>query len=167
MNKLTPEDIQAIRDLRDSGETYKVIGQRFNVNLKTAQKVCKGIIGGPLPDGKVVESKCLKLSDYDIRTIRRLRKRGASTVDLGRRFNVHHNTISDVCLGITGGPLEDDETRVNGGNRRPLHLENHKRFHRGGRHVPAEREIEYVELLKTGMPVAQALERVSASGRIS
>lgn len=163
MNKLTPEDIQAIRDLRDSGETYKVIGQRFNVNLKTAQKVCKGIIGGPLPDGKVVRGQCLKLSEYDVRTIRRLRAQGASTVDLGRRFNVHHNTISDVCLGITGGPLEQDETRENGCSRRPLHLESFYRARRGF-HVPDHLNDEYFRLLKAGVPIAETARRLGLSG---
>lgn len=42
MAKLTPDDIAAIKDMRESGATYVAIGQRFGISFQHAQKVCAG-----------------------------------------------------------------------------------------------------------------------------
>lgn len=109
----------------------------------------------------------------------RLRDEGVSYEAIGKAFDVSRGTARNyverhleeqraarsvekptLTEEVKPEPSERTAATVHG-----AHLEQYKRFHRGGRHVPAEREIQYVELLKTGMPVAQALERVAASGR--
>lgn len=55
----------------------------------------------PLPVRHGSDVNGAKLTPADIVEIRRARADGATTVELGRRFNVHHSVISRAARGVT------------------------------------------------------------------
>lgn len=59
----------------------------------------------PLPVRRGGDVNGARLTDADVQEIRRARAAGATTVELGRRFNVHNSVISRAARGVTYSTL--------------------------------------------------------------
>ncbi|KWH45855.1 HNH endonuclease [Burkholderia cepacia] len=55
----------------------------------------------PPPIGSGPSASKAKLTEADVREIRRARAEGITTVELSRRFNVHHSVISRAARGVS------------------------------------------------------------------
>ncbi len=101
--KLSVEQVVEMRKLRDSGFTYKQIGDAFNVQMVTARLACIGKNWAHLTSGLAVvgdnrgeTNRNSKLTCNQVLAIRRDYKLGKTKADLAREFGLCNKSIASI-----------------------------------------------------------------------
>lgn len=110
---LAEQDVVAIRVLAEQGIRQQVIAAKFGVQLNEVSRIVRGErwsrAGGPIqPNRKQYRRKGqehpgAKLTDGDVREIRRLVAQGVTQREIGRRYGVSRSTIGLIVRGKTWG----------------------------------------------------------------
>lgn len=118
--RLTADKVVEIREAFAAGQTQEEIGKRYgfkqshisNVVLGQVWKHVGGPIGSRLPNKtrlKGANNHNSKLTDADVREIRRLRAAGARRVDLVRRFGIGYSPLKRILDGTAWKHVKDDQ----------------------------------------------------------
>lgn len=102
-------DIAAMAKMYEGGATLKTVGEKYNIDLSYVATLIKGHHGvdtrSRVPRG--LNSVNGKLSDDQVREIRRRRAAGESQHSLAREFGVTQPTVSAIIRRKTFAYLED------------------------------------------------------------
>lgn len=105
----------------------------------------------------------------DIQTMVRMRRYGRTFVEIGEYLGKKPNTVCDKYNRVMG--LKKDYRRRPSPDPKPekprqlgVHLISYNRARRGF-HVPREQERQYFELLREGVPIAEAARQLGLSPR--
>lgn len=154
---LTASDMATAFEMRVEGKTFDEIADRLGCSRSPVRIRYSAL-------RKILDVTPIRWNDELDAIIDEFRRRGRTIGQVAEIMGIKERTVRGHIgyrrdFGVSTSEASDRAAATDPG----AHLERYKLFHRGGRHVPAGRETEYVDLLKTGMPVAQALERVAGS----
>lgn len=113
-NRLTAEKVAAMRQAYEAGETAATIAQNYGVNRRTAERAINGNAwkqtDTPLPTHRNYvrgeNVKLAKLTEQNVREIKRLLANGESLSSVARRFHVDVSTIFNIKHGKTWTHVE-------------------------------------------------------------
>lgn len=109
MHKLTSAEVLEIVDLLNTSKlTFKEIGQLYHVADTTIHKIHKGRRWKHLTEGKIKvkdrnygDFKAKRISDEDVRTIRKEYAKGVTQKELAERYKTSSGYISDIVNNKT------------------------------------------------------------------
>lgn len=98
--KLTVEQVQKARKLRSEGVAFKDIAALFGVSVSGVHYRLKD------KHPRASQAKPRRLTDDEIRAIRRLRIDGASASEIGRMFDVNSGTVTHHTRDLIPQPAK-------------------------------------------------------------
>lgn len=106
--KLTAEDVARMPDRYAAGESTKQIAESHGIAMLTVSRILSKKIWRHVERPSVVfrregqrgtQNKNCRLTESDVREIRRLRAAGQTTTAIGRRFGISANSVCRTCSG--------------------------------------------------------------------
>lgn len=98
---LKEKDILSIRQLYSTGSfSYKQLAEKFNSTMGTIRDCIKNYTWSHLPTETPINKKN-KLTENDVKEIRKLKLEGNSFQELSNKFNVSTRTIRKIISGET------------------------------------------------------------------
>lgn len=121
--KLTPEDVQEIREMLRAGIPGKKIAEKYNVSNGTISSInhrrswnhipahsddgSTTLSGAPRGPNKGEVNKCSKLKESDIREIRALIRYGEKTSRIAELYNISSSAITNIRKRYTWKHVPD------------------------------------------------------------
>jgi hypothetical protein len=117
--KLTPQQVQEIRDAHRAGYTAVAIGAAFNVSDQMVGRIVRGVawkhlpdVPGPTPDHPDLKRRTpsltnVKLTPEDVQRIRHLRRKGHTLTAIADDYGITATNVWHIVRGRTWRHLPD------------------------------------------------------------